>query len=553
MYQELQEPEPIRSMGFLRELDRLHSTGHEPRLPKTFEQYGLQAPVPVTYENIGLEEYHPTLRLRSMIETLSRVDGKIDHLLVGNGPAELRSFWCNYRKLHPQHDVFNDHATRLDACVPMMLHLDEGTSLKKKAIMVLSVQPVCGRGSRKSKSTSMGINFTGSTFCTRFLYSVLLARTYITRKKILYDLLEHWQQDLNDCYQNGIEIDGVAGLSKVWPVVINCKGDWPALTKAGRLTRHHLRDAPMSDSPPGVCHLCRAGQRHFAWNEFESNARWLHADNPLPWTVASPLAKLPQDRGNIAGFYCIDLFHAAHKGVVGDYAASVTLLDYDIVGTGHFTKRLDTCFAELRGWCKATGHNLHMTGLTKNQIGLDTAADFPVASLGVSGACFRRWFKGNDTTIIVKFLEAKYKQALADCLPEIEDVLATIYDGLVAINKFMKSVYAQPLWVQPEVAGDMYTQGMTFMRAFNSAAATALARRLPRFKYMPKFHLMAHIFHSMKHAWEKGVVSMNVLSHSCQMDEDFIGRVAGQSRFVSIRTVHDRTVQRYLLNLAVRW
>ena len=165
----------------------------------------------------------------------------------------------------------------------------------------------------------------------------------------------------------------------------------------------------------------------------------------------------------------------------------------------------------------------------------------------------RRWFKGNDTTIIVKFLEAKYKQALADCLPEIEDVLATIYDGLVAINKFMKSVYAQPLWVQPEVAGDMYTQGMTFMRAFNSAAATALARRLPRFKYMPKFHLMAHIFHSMKHAWEKGVVSMNVLSHSCQMDEDFIGRVAGQSRFVSIRTVHDRTVQRYLLNLAVRW
>ena len=126
MYQELQEPEPIRSMGFLRELDRLHSTGHEPRLPKTFEQYGLQAPVPVTYENIGLEEYHPTLRLRSMIETLSRVDGKIDHLLVGNGPAELRSFWCNYRKLHPQHDVFNDHATRLDACVPMMLHLDEG-------------------------------------------------------------------------------------------------------------------------------------------------------------------------------------------------------------------------------------------------------------------------------------------------------------------------------------------------------------------------------------------------------------------------------------------
>ena len=151
---------------------------------------------------------------------------------------------------------------------------------------------------------------------------MLLARTYARRKKFLYDLLEHWKEDLNDCYQNGIEIDGVPGLSRVWPVVINCKGDWPALTKAGRLTRHHLRDAPVNRSPPGICHLCRAGQRDYPWNEFESSARWLHSDAPLPWTVPSPLAQLPQNRDNLAAFYCIDLFHAAHKGVVGDYAAS---------------------------------------------------------------------------------------------------------------------------------------------------------------------------------------------------------------------------------------
>ncbi|CAE7252654.1 unnamed protein product [Symbiodinium sp. CCMP2456] len=431
----------------------------------------------------------------------------------------------------------------------MMLHLDEGTSLKKKGIMVLSVQPVCGRGSRKSSSASTGINFTGSTYCTRFLYSVLLARTYARKKKILYDLLEHWKEDLNDCYQNGIEIDGVPGLSKVWPVVINCKGDWPALTKAGRLTRHHLRDAPVSDSPPGICHLCRAGQKNFPWNEFGSKARWLHADNPLPWTVASPLAQLPQDRGNIAGFYCIDLFHAAHKGVFGDYAASamVTLMDYDVVGAGTLPRRLDSFFQELRNWCKANGYNLHMTSLTKQQIGLDTSADFPVASLGV------RWFKGNDTTILVKFLEWKYKQVLADCDSELESVLTVIYNGLVAINNFMRSVYAQPLWVRPEVCGQMARQGMIFMKSFNSAAARALGLGQPRFKYMPKFHLMAHIFHSLQKNASEGVLGLNVLAFSCQMDEDFIGRVAGQSRNVSIRTVHDRTVQRYLLNLAMRW
>ena len=66
----------------------------------------------------------------------------------------------------------------------------------------------------------------------------------------------------------------------------------------------------------------------------------------------------------------------------------VTLLEYDIAGTGTLPKRLDCFFEELRDWCKARGLNLHMTRLTKNQIGLDTAADFPVASLGVFGVCF---------------------------------------------------------------------------------------------------------------------------------------------------------------------
>ena len=153
----------------------------------------------------------------------------------------------------------------------------------------------------------------------------------------------------------------------------------------------------------------------------------------------------------------------------------------------------------------------------------------------------------------MKFLEDKYKQTLADCNSELDEVLTSIYAGLVAINKFMRLVYTQPLWVKPEVSHEMAMQGMTFLRSFNSAAAHALAVGRPRFKFMPKFHLMAHVFHSIQWCARKGVLALNILAHSCQMDEDFIGRVAGQSRNVSIRTVHDRTVQRYLLNLALRW
>ena len=76
MYKELQEPGPIQSLGFIRELDRLHQTGHDNRLPDVLLNFKLQAPVPIHYEDIGLTQSHPTLRLRSFIETFNKPKGR---------------------------------------------------------------------------------------------------------------------------------------------------------------------------------------------------------------------------------------------------------------------------------------------------------------------------------------------------------------------------------------------------------------------------------------------------------------------------------------------
>ena len=326
MHQELGESNRIDSSEFLNRAERLHSTGHANRLPKVFREFGLQADIPVSFRNIGLTEEHPILRLRDVFTTLDKA-GKIrEHLLAGNGPEQLKQFWSRYKKMHPDHDVFSTHADNLSACIPMMLHLDEGTSQKKKSVMILSTQIVCGKGSKRA----MGHNFLGSTYLSRYLFSVLLGRTYANKKSVLYALFEAWAEDLTDCYQTGVELANTRGFSKLWPVFLNCKGDWPALTKAGRLIRHHLRDSHTNDDGPGICHLCRAGQRNYPWNAFEADAAWLHADSPLPWSTPSPLSRIPQNPNNLAGFFAIDLFHVCHKGVVADYVASAiaTLLMY---------------------------------------------------------------------------------------------------------------------------------------------------------------------------------------------------------------------------------
>ena len=165
----------------------------------------------------------------------------------------------------------------------------------------------------------------------------------------------------------------------------------------------------------------------------------------------------------------------------------------------------------------------------------------------------RRWFKGADTPLLAKFLQYRYCRALADCDEADEPVFRTIHAGLKHINGFMRAIYEQPLWVEPNDAANIAQMGLGFMRALNLAAQQALDLQRPRFKIQPKVHLFAHLVHGMFLASQSGATSLNILAHSCQMDEDFIGKISMQSRHVSIRSVHCRTIQRYCLNLALKW
>ena len=48
-------------------------------------------------------------------------------------------------------------------------------------------------------------------------------------------------------------------------------------------------------------------------------------------------------------------------------------------------------------------------------------------------------------------------------------------------------------------------------------------------------------------------LSINPLVWATQCDEDFVGRVAALSRKVSSRTLHKKTIERYLISLAAAW
>ena len=169
----------------------------------------------------------------------------------------------------------------------------------------------------------------------------------------------------------------------------------------------------------------------------------------------------------------------------------------------------------------------------------------------------RNWFKGADTVSFCKFLEGKYKEVIRDD-PDHTHIayLSAILDALVACNKFFGMVYRAGVWLtQDERDLAISTLGQ-FLGAFSRAADYAFQTlHKTRFKFQPKFHMIAEVRHLLivEAGYGGETLSINPLVWATQCDEDFVGRVAALSRKVSSRTLHKKTIERYLISLAAAW
>ena len=165
--QDLPGVENTQSARFLGEAARLASTGHETRLGQTLKKHDLSANLKVSFMDCHLAKKHPFLGVRDFVEGLSQ-QGQMDTLFQGHDAADFARFWDNWRTVQPDHPAFDLHPNRLHQLVPIWLHADEGTSQKKKGLMVLSWQGVLGRGTQRQPTSSL--NTWGQVFHSMFVF-----------------------------------------------------------------------------------------------------------------------------------------------------------------------------------------------------------------------------------------------------------------------------------------------------------------------------------------------------------------------------------------------
>ena len=165
----------------------------------------------------------------------------------------------------------------------------------------------------------------------------------------------------------------------------------------------------------------------------------------------------------------------------------------------------------------------------------------------------RSWYKGNDTTTLCEYLAWKMQNVIptleTDALPYFLE-MAKLFNSA---NAFMRILYNANLWLSRKELKEAIANCEGLLVSFETLAQMAFDSDICRFKLQPKFHLVGELLYFMKLDQLHNRPNLNVLAFATQMDEDFVGRIAHLSRYVSSRSLHEKTLRRYLLALKSSW
>ena len=196
-------------------------------LHKLFRDQGLCLPISATttqhgkeqVDRLSLHTWFPYLlshHSKFLLGGFQRKDWTADLL--------LRTFWKNFEAQAPDHEVFELHGggERMSKCIPFYLHLDEGTSLRKSAVLVVSWQPIFGRETYERYVKNYHVrdledrmaqaqfhNNRGNTYLSRFLLTVMPKKMYGGSNSATYwGVLDTIAKECCDLMTNGITVGG---------------------------------------------------------------------------------------------------------------------------------------------------------------------------------------------------------------------------------------------------------------------------------------------------------------------------------------------------------
>ena len=395
---------------------------------------------------------------------------------------------------------------------------------------------------------AMNHSAAGSTYKSPFLFTAIPKKWYSRLNSRVYaGMLQKIADECVELFNSGIVIFG----QKYYMVCLGLKADQPAQAKAGNFTRSFAN----LGQNKGCCFECLAGLNAYPFEEVSAQPAWLatlHAQ--VPWNQASPLVQIPHKPFQSETFFLKDPFHIFKQTMGGHFVASCLILMVDLQFYFEATNNsveniLDRLYADFNFWVKHEWRGLvrpNIKRFTRQILHFPNNYSFP----------FGR-FKGSDTMLLVRWLKHLMNNG---CVFENDitrpgvplfgrgqphsELMHLVSDACSGVLVFFHLLHSSGLWLEPNTSSRMAQGCFTFCSDYAKLAVSTFRLQLCRFHLEPSLHHFLHFYFELRFA--SGPI-LNPAAHSCEADEDFIGKVARLSRCVHPSSVTLRVIQRMLI------
>ena len=530
------------------------------------KKFHLKLKVPtswIVHEEGGNTSRVPFLKVTDMVKTLL---ADYQWVLLGGcslekSPELLLEFWQSYRKQHPQHAVFEHDLERLSKTIPITFHGDGGRTQKKEPIEVFSFQPVLGLETSKSSllhcqcatsecfgggclgnSDAQRVNSRLNSYLHHFLCFAYPSKRHKNMPGLLRRMVEEVMLDCAAACREGVV---TSSGQKLFLAVLGIKTDMEWAAKIGCLDRSYQNVGHRNELP--CCHECLAGSPAIAFEDCNPGAAWESTRyQSVPWSTAPPWQSVPFDDTKKPLFLRRDSFHIFRLGVARNYLASCILLmgsmglfDEGVAGEGYSVgARLERAYGSLRLFCDVKTLGLRLRGFTIQNFHQGPNQAFPYVGS-----------KGADTIIIMKWLLFFSRLQLdvqTSLSPRDREVLLWISSGAKAGLSWGQGLHGHGLWLKQSCVRYLRQANHKFCSCYSFLAMHCLERGVSLFGMIPKFHALDHFRADFDDSLAAGLErTLNPACFDNSCSEDFIGKIAKQSRRISYKNIESALLLAY--------
>ena len=491
----------------------------------------------------------------------------------GNPNDTFESLWKMFQVHQPNHSVFSRHAERLNTVIPILLHGDEGRAVKRTNYLVLSMETpfgslndptlrctccgdLAGRAGIKSYGCDMcavdekfmercrkqTTNLKGHSYLSHWLLFGMGGWIYKRFPHVVDTLVSELAKDLKSLVEDGINTNG----GQVFGALVAVKGDLDFHKKLMALERSYANVGTVRSIP--CCHLCLAGSPGVPFEDYSETPEWLRTmGEKRPWSIEDPPAMptVPFDDSFPENLLQLDMFHVVKVGVARDVIGGVLILllrlkffdfEDDYI---NLDARFCRAHKHFSLWCLANHRCSGLRSFSKLFFNVKTLISAPWCSS-----------KGSDSMLLLEWLRHVLQIQLQHPTVEGHTALLKTMLQVVQATLSLRMLSKHRLWLERKCARACYVHAMTLLRGYAVLGQQAVQLRIRAFLQKPKHHSLHHIASYLKMELEKGAsLILSPQAYGCEMNEDFMGRIARLSRRAGFKLCDLRVMQRYFIKI----